>query len=81
MKKSYVLALLLSAFTVSSFAQDAAAIGARRVAERDAAYAQSHSAEPQRMAPVVHHAKKHPVAKHHAKKHAVRHTAAKKLTK
>ena len=42
MKKSYAIAMLLSVFAVSSFAQDASTIGARRVAERDAAYAKSH---------------------------------------
>lgn len=43
MKKSYTLALLLSAFAVGSFAQGISdSPGARRVAERDAAYARSH---------------------------------------
>lgn len=43
MKKSYALALLLSVCAVTSFAQEPSnSAGARRVAERDAAYAKSH---------------------------------------
>ena len=76
MKKSYALALLLSAFAVSSFAQDASAIGARRVAERDAAYARSHPAVVQNITPVVHLVKKHHGRKHHAQRHT-----AKKMAK
>ena len=76
MKKSYALALLLSAFAVSSFAQDASGIGARRVAERDAAYARSHPVVAQRITPVVHH-----VNKHHGRKHHARHHVSKKLVK
>lgn len=48
MKKSLVLACLVSAFTVSSFAQSApdmtpAELGAKLVAERDAAWLRAHS--------------------------------------
>jgi hypothetical protein len=76
MKKSYALALLLSVCAVSSFAQDPGSIGARRVAERDAAYARSHPAVFQQVEPVVHHGKKH-----HGHKHGHRHVKAHKLAK
>ena len=76
MKKSYALALLLSVCAVSSFAQDPGAAGARRVAERDAAYAKSHPAGIHQVVPVVHHGKKH---QSHTRTH--RHINAHKLTK
>ncbi len=76
MKKSYALALLLSVVAASSFAQDAASLGARRVAERDAAYARSHPVVVQKATPVVHHAKKH-----HGRVHHKHHAPAPKLTK
>lgn len=76
MKKSYAFALLLSAFAVSSFAQDASTLGARRVAERDAAYSRSHPVVAQQVTPAAAHAKKHLGKTHH--KH---HVKAKKLAK
>ena len=76
MKKSYAFALLLSAFAMSSFAQDASTLGARLVAERDAAYARSHPVVTQQATPAASHAKKHHGRAHH--KHQVK---AKKLAK
>lgn len=76
MKKSYAIALLLSVCTVSSFAQDASALGARRVAERDAAYAKSHPVVVQQTAPVVHK-----VSKHRANRHLKHRVVAPKATK
>ena len=76
MKKSYALALLLSVCAVSSFAQDPGSAGARRVAERDAAYAKAHPVVIHQMTPVVHHSKKH-----HSHTRTHRHTNAHKLTK
>ncbi|MES2511359.1 MAG: hypothetical protein V4625_15635 [Pseudomonadota bacterium] len=76
MKKSYAFALLLSAFAVSSFAQDASTLGARRVAERDAAYAKSHPVVVQQTTPNASLVKKHKGSKHH--KHQVK---TKKLVK
>ncbi|MES2402559.1 MAG: hypothetical protein V4573_21395 [Pseudomonadota bacterium] len=76
MKKSYAFALLLSAFAVSSFAQDASTLGARRVAERDAAYARSHPVAAQQVTPVTAHTKKH-----HGKTMHKHHVKAKKLAK
>jgi hypothetical protein len=76
MKKSYAFALLLSAFAVSSFAQDASTLGARRVAERDAAYAGSHPVVIQQATPAASLVKKHHGRTHH--KHQVK---AKKLAK
>ncbi len=76
MKKSYAFALLLSAFAVSSFAQDASTLGARRVAERDAAYAKSHPVVAQQATPAAGHAKKRHGSTH--RKHQVK---AKKLVK
>ena len=65
MKKSLLLACLLSACAVSGFAQSPAeSTGAKMVAERDAAYARTHPATMNAAAPVVHHAKKHH-GKHH----------------
>ena len=65
MKKTLFLACLLSVCTVSSFAQTPANdAGARRVAERDAAYAKAHPVAMNTTAPVVHHAKKRH-GKHH----------------
>ncbi|MES2191326.1 MAG: hypothetical protein V4454_14490 [Pseudomonadota bacterium] len=76
MKKSYAFALLLSAFAVSSFAQDASTLGARRVAERDAAYARSHPVVAPQVTPMATHAKKH-----HGKPQHKHHVKAKKLAK
>ena len=61
MKKSFVLACLLSVCAVSSFAQSPVnAEGARRVAERDAAYAKAHPiATMNHSMPTVRHGKKH----------------------
>ena len=61
MKKSFVLACLLSVCAVSSFAQSPAnAEGARRVAERDAAYAKAHPTTTMNHSmPTVRHGKKH----------------------
>lgn len=70
MKKSYAFALLLSAFAVSSFAQDASTLGARRVAERDAAYAKSHPVVLQQAAPSASLVKKHHGRTH--RKHQVK---------
>ena len=65
MKKSLLLACLLSVCAVSSFAQSPAYdAGAKRVAERDAAYAKAHPVGMNTTAPVVHHAKKRH-GKHH----------------
>ena len=69
MKKSYAIALLLSVCAVSSFAQDASAIGARRVAERDAAYAKSHPVVVQQTAPAAPKISKQ--RKHRHQKHRV----------
>ena len=76
MKKSYAIALLLSVCAVSSFAQDASAIGARRVAERDAAYAKSHPAVSQQTAPAAHKINKHH-SHRHQKHNGVAHKAMK----
>ena len=76
MKKSYAFALLLSVIAVSSFAQDTATVGARRVAERDAAYAKSHPVLVQQTAPVMRHSKKHRGNTHH-KHHVSTHKATK----
>lgn len=61
MKKSLVLACLLSLSAMSSFAQSPAnAEGARLVAERDAAYAKAHpTATMNHSTPSVRHGKKH----------------------
>ena len=70
MKKSYAIALLLSVCAVSSFAQDASSLGARRVAERDAAYAKSHPVVVQQSAPTarkISQYRSHRHHKHHAK--------------
>jgi len=75
MKKSYAIALL-SVCAVSSFAQDASALGARRVAERDAAYAKSHSVVMQQTVPGAHKTNKHQ-KRHHQKHHVVAHKATK----
>ncbi|MDB5964075.1 MAG: hypothetical protein JWQ72_575 [Polaromonas sp.] len=76
MKKSLAFALLLSVFAAGSFAQDATSLGARRVAERDAAYAKAHPVVAQASAPVVRHANKH-----HGRSHRKHHVSAHKLTK
>ena len=61
MKKTFVLACLLSVCAVSSFAQSPANIeGAKRVAERDAAYAKTHPITTMNQSmPTVRHGKKH----------------------
>ena len=59
MKKSLLLACLLSVVAVSSFAQSPAnAAGAKLVAERDAAYARAHPAVVNAHPPMAHHAHK-----------------------
>jgi hypothetical protein len=73
MKKSYVIALLLSVCAVSSFAQDANTLGAKRVAERDAAYAKSHPAVVQQPAPVAHKMNKHLGQRHHKRQKHQKH--------
>lgn len=63
MKKSYLVALILSVSAVGSFAQGTAeTAGARRVAERDAAYAKDHPT-------LVHerNALRKQIGKHHRK--------------
>ena len=73
MKKFLLLASLLTACAVSSFAQSSANdAGARRVAERDAAYAKTHPVAMNDASPVIHHANKNH-AKHH--RHAMHKTA------
>lgn len=65
MKKSLVLFGLLSAFAVSGFAQAPANdAGAKRVAERDVAYAKAHRVAMKTTAPMAHHANKRH-GKHH----------------
>ena len=61
MKKTFLLACLLSVCAVSSFAQSPANVeGARRVAERDAAYAKAHPTTTMNHSmPTVRHGKKH----------------------
>ena len=61
MKKTFVLACLLSVCAVSSFAQSPANIeGAKRVAERDAAYAKAYPTNTMNhTTPTVRHGKKH----------------------
>ena len=76
MKKSYAIALLLSVCAASSFAQDASTLGARRVAERDAAYAKSHPVVVQKMAPTSHK-----ISKHRGHRHQKHHVGAHKATK
>lgn len=76
MKKSYAIALLLSVCAVSSFAQDASALGARRVAERDAAYAKSHPVVVQQTALGVHK-----ISKQRSHRHQKRHVVARKAMK
>ena len=56
MNKSPLLAALLCIVAVSSFAQGSAdSVGARRVAERDAAYAKQHPSVIHPSAPVMKH--------------------------
>lgn len=65
MKKSLLLACLLTVCAVSGFAQSPASeAGAKRVAERDAAYAKAHPVAMSVTAPTVRHAKKRH-GKHH----------------
>lgn len=65
MKKSLLLACLLSVCAVSGFAQSPANdAGAKRVAERDAAYAKTHPVAMNATAPMAHHANKRH-SKHH----------------
>lgn len=64
MKKSLLLACLLSALAMSSFAQSAPAMtpaeaGAKRVAERDAEWARTHSGGTDVKAPLARHNAKH----------------------
>ena len=66
MNKSPLLAILLCVITVSSFAQGSAdSVGARRVAERDAAYAKQHPS-------VIHQSAPAAVVKHAHKRHTHR---------
>ncbi len=76
MKKSYAIALLLSVCAVSSFAQDASALGARRVAERDAAYAKSHPVVVQQTAPAAYK-----ISKHRSHRHLKHHVVVRKAMK
>lgn len=74
MKKFTLVALLLSVAAFSSFAQGTSdSAGARRVAERDAAYAKNHPVLVQERV-IKRHTKKHLKRAHHrrAKRHAVR---------
>ncbi len=72
MKKSFVLACLLSVCAVSGFAQSPANTqGARLVAERDAAYAKAHPTT----------AMNHSSMVRHGPKHRAHHKAVKKVTK
>ena len=65
MKISLLLACLLSVCAVSSFAQSSANdAGAKRVAERDAAYAKAHPVAMNAAAPMARHANKRH-SKHH----------------
>ena len=65
MKKSLLLACLLSVCAVSSFAQSPTNdAGAKRVAERDAAYAKAHPVAMNAAAAMARHANKHH-SKHH----------------
>jgi len=61
MKKTFALACLLSVCAMSSFAQSPVNTeGARRVAERDAAYAKAHPTTTMNQSmPMVRHGKKH----------------------
>ena len=60
MNKSPLLALLLCVVAASSFAQGSAdSVGAKRVAERDAAYAKQHPTVVHQTNPVVKRAHKH----------------------
>lgn len=71
MKKFLLLASLLTACAVSSFAQSPANdAGAKLVAERDAAYAKAHPVAMKDAAPVGHHTNKHHTNKHHTKHHS-----------
>ena len=73
MKKSLLLACLLSVCAVSSFAQSPAnAEGARLVAARDAAYAKAH--------PMAIMNNSHPMARH-GKKHRAHRKTMKKVIK
>ena len=63
MKKSLLIACLVSAFAVSSFAQSApsatpAVTGARLVAERDSAWLRDHPARAEIQAPMAHQARR-----------------------
>lgn len=74
MKKSILVALLLSAFAFSSFAQGTPeSAGARRVAERDAEYAKNHPVLVQERV-LKKHTQKHLKRVQHrrAKRHASR---------
>ena len=74
MKKSLLLACLLSVVAVSSFAQTPAnAAGAKLVAERDAAYARAHPVVITTHRPMAYHAyKRHGTHHRHAVHKAIR---------
>ena len=60
MKKSPLVAFFLGVVAVTSFAQDSAdSVGARRVAERDAAYAKQYPAVTPQSMPTMKHVHKH----------------------
>lgn len=73
MKKSSLFALVLSVCAVSSFAQGSPeSAGAKRIAERDAAYAKDHPAVVYEREALKKHSGKHPSRVHH---HHVKHKA------
>jgi len=78
MKKSLVVACLLSAFAMSSFAQPTPAatpaeLGAKLVAERDAAWLRAHSGSKEANEPMARHNAMHARHDRHVKhsKHAI----------
>ena len=84
MKKSLVVACLLSAFAMSSFAQPTPAatpaeLGAKLVAERDAAWLSTHSGSTEANEPMAGHNAMHARYDRHAKhsKHAMHSKRAK----
>ena len=73
MKKLSIFALLLSVCAVSSFAQGTPdSAGARRVAERDAAYAKEHPAMMHEREATPKHVTQHRAHRHHRTTHKVR---------
>jgi hypothetical protein len=85
MKKSFVVACLLSVFAVSSFAQPTpvatpAELGAKLVAERDAAWFRTHSGSMEANEPMGGHNPMHARHHRHAKqsKHAMHSKHAKR---